>query len=582
MQYGRSVPYTLNPASYEPESNLLLRNRGDGTFDEVAKQLGVDNPTGRSLAALWHDLDDDGWPDLYVANDISDNALFRNTGGKFEDISHPAWVADHRGAMGLAAGDWNRDGDDDIHVTHWLAQENALYDNLWSDGRALRFMDVADQRGVGQIALPMVGWGTEFFDLDRDGWLDLAVANGSTLETEAPPKRLVPQRSFLFWNRRGASFHDLAPTSPALAIERVSRGLALSDYDEDGDVDLLIVVRDGGPRLLRNDTEGGNWIELRLSRETGTIETAQVSLRLGDLALRRSPDSVSYLSQSSRTLHFGLGQATAVDTIEVRWPGGGQDVWRNVRANAIWDLAEGEPAPRAAAGGSRAHVAEFWRVQRAAMNAMKKDRDAHAAIALFREALGLDPDHEDSLYYLANCQADLGDVASALATLDELKRKNPMSHRAFLRWGTLRAVSAGGAEDLDSAARSLERAVEINPEETGALQALGEVELLRGNTAEARRRFEWIARTNAQPAQALFFLGYLAWRDGDAAAARSFLERSKAARGKDWKPAGATAEGDTERRMHEERTPLGAASDAWDGSLEPDAVYRAIEERLGR
>jgi len=581
MQYGFAVPYTLNPASFEPERNLLFRNRGDGTFDEVARELGVDNLQGRSLSGLWHDLDDDGWPELYVANDISDNVLYHNRGGRFEEISHAAWVADYRGAMGLAAGDWNRDGDDDIHVTHWIAQENALYDNLWRDqaGKALRFMDVADQRGVGQIALPMVGWGTEFFDLDRDGWLDLAVANGSTMETEETPKQLRPQASFLFWNRAGQAFHDLAPLDPALSTPRVSRGLALADYDADGDLDLLIVDRDGGARLLRNDTPGGNWIELRLRRKRGTIETALVALTIPGAILRRSPDSVSYLSQSSRTVHFGLGSATQAEAIEVRWPGGGRDTWRDVAANAIWELTEGEPAPRAA-GGGRAELAEFWRTQRAAMDAMKKSRDPHAAIDLFRRALEIDPGHEDSLYYLANCLADTGDVDTALATLDELKRRNPMSHRAFLRWGTLRAVSASSAADLDAAVLALERAVEINPEETGALQSLGEVALLRGEPDLARQRFEWIVRTNAQPAQALYLLGYLAWRDGDAPRAQSFLERSRAARGKDWKPKGASAEGETKNRMHEERTPLGGACDAWDGSPDPASAYRALAERL--
>ncbi len=372
----------------------------------------------------------------------------------------------------------------------------------------------------------------------------------------------------------------------ALSTPHVSRGLALADYDADGDVDLLFVDRDGGARLVRNDTAGGNWIELRLRRRpgpggrpTGTIETAQVSLTLPGAILRRSPDSVSYLSQSSRTVHFGLGNATSATAIDVRWPGGGRDTWRDVAANEIWELTEGESTPRPA-GGDRELLADFWRVQRAAMDAMKKSRDPRAAIELFRRALALDPGHEDSLYYLANCLADVGQVETALTTLDELTRRNPMSHRAFLRWGTLRAMNARDAADLDAAIRALERAVAINPEETGALQALGEVALLRGQPDLARQRFEWIVRTNAQPAQALFLLGYLAWRDGDPARAAALLERSRAARGKDWKPQGASAEGETRNRMHEERTPLGGACEAWDGSFDPPSAYRALEARL--
>ncbi|MHC4218352.1 MAG: FG-GAP repeat domain-containing protein, partial [Planctomycetota bacterium] len=242
LQFGTAVPYTLNPSSYEPHRNLLFRNAGDGTFQEVAAELSVANAEGRSLTAIWHDFDQDGWLDLYVANDVSDNILYRNLGDGFADISHAAWVADYRGAMGLAVSDYDRDGDDDIFVTHWIAQENALYDSLQGNLRerpaeaepddappALRYMDVADMRGLGQIALQMVGWGAEFTDLDADGWPDLAVANGSTFETEGAPKRLKPQTSFLFWNDRGKRFHDLAPTSEVLSNSHVSRGLAVSD-----------------------------------------------------------------------------------------------------------------------------------------------------------------------------------------------------------------------------------------------------------------------------------------------------------------------------------------------------------------
>ena len=141
-QYGTTVPYTLNPASFEPQSNVLFRNDGGGRFAEVAELWGVSNPEGRSLGALWHDFDADGRLDLYVANDISDNALYMNRGETFEEVGLSAWVADYRGAMGLTAGDWNRDGDDDLFVTHWIAQENALYDS--------RLVDMAAAPGSGE------------------------------------------------------------------------------------------------------------------------------------------------------------------------------------------------------------------------------------------------------------------------------------------------------------------------------------------------------------------------------------------------------------------------------------------------
>ncbi|HSM13960.1 MAG TPA: CRTAC1 family protein, partial [Thermoanaerobaculia bacterium] len=333
-QFGTEARYTLNPASYEAERNLLLENDGGGRFTDVAERLGVANPGGRSLAAVWHDFDGDGRPDLYVANDISDNALYLQRDDGFEDASHAARVADYRGAMGLAVGDWNRDGDDDLFITHWLAQENALYDSRRAEleaggesGATPVFMDLSAALGLGQIALPMVGWGTEFADFDGDGWLDLAVANGSTLELDGDPPRLEPQRPFLLWNRHGERFVDLAPAAPALAEPRVGRGLAVADVDRDGDLDLLIVHHDGGAQLLRNDLQSGHWLEVdlrdrpRRGGETASAEGAAAVARAGGVALRRTlVGGASYLSQSSRTLHFGLGDATAVESVEVTWP----------------------------------------------------------------------------------------------------------------------------------------------------------------------------------------------------------------------------------------------------------------------
>jgi hypothetical protein len=217
-QFGLEVPYTLNPASYEPERNLLFRNNGNGTFTEVAQELGVANPEGRSLSALWHDFDGDGWPDLYVANDISENKLYLNYHGTFVDAGRGAWVEEYRGSMGLAAGDFDRDGDDDFFISHWIAQGFALYQSLLSEqkgmanGSELHFTDVAANLGIGQPSLQVIGWGTSFVDFDSDGWPDLMVANGSTFEQkETSPRRLTPMPSFLFWNAQGSFFYDLAP-----------------------------------------------------------------------------------------------------------------------------------------------------------------------------------------------------------------------------------------------------------------------------------------------------------------------------------------------------------------------------------
>jgi tetratricopeptide (TPR) repeat protein len=595
-QYGQAVAYTLNPASFEPATNLLLRNDGRGSFQDVAESLGVHNPDGRSLGALWHDFDADGWPDLYVANDISDNALFLNREGSFEDVSHAAWVADYRGAMGLAAGDWNRDGDDDLFVSHWVAQENALYDSLLSDleknpalqGQGLRFMDVADQRGLGQVALQLVGWGSAFADLDADGWLDLVVVNGSTFETGEAPKQLKRHPSFLFWNHRGTAFHDLAPMNASLSTPHVSRGLALADYDNDGDMDLLITDLDAGVRLLRNDMQSGNWLEVRLrTTDGGIVEGAQLIARVQDTLLRRTVSSVSYLSQSSHTVHFGLGASTSVDELEILWPDGTRDVHEGLGANTVWELTKEDPAPRSVA--SAADVADltdpdqlrlFWRKQRAAMRAMKVDQDPVTAIGLFREALALDPVHEDSLYYLGNCLAATGDVEGALEQLAELMRLNNMSHRAHKRWGTLRASTARGSADMDAAVRALERAYDINKEETGVLLVLGEVYLMRGDLAGAREILDLMVRTNPQADEAFFILGYVAWKQNDLPRSREMLQKAHDARREEWKPEGAVAEGEVEHKMHTEASPLLPYFERWDGTLDPNVAFRPLGRHL--
>jgi hypothetical protein len=364
-QFKAVVPYTLNPSSFPPERNLLLRNDG-GVFAEVARDAGVDNTSGRSLSGSWCDFDGDGWPDLYVANDVSDNAMFLNLGnGRFRDISHSAWVADYRGAMGLGIGDWENDGDFDIFVTHWLAQENALYADETRSMKVtpkapLRFVDQADIFGLGQIALDVIGWGTGFLDFDNDGWLDLYAVNGSTFQEEADPTRLIPMRSFLFWNSGGTCFFEMGGragepfTAPA-----VGRGASVADYDDDGDLDVAIVVHGGALRLARN--EDGNrrgWVRLVLRASPGarhpaadgsvrrstTFATgAWVRLTAADKTqIRVVGGQSSYLSQEPPgEVFFGTGDAPRVDRLEVRWPSGRLQSFAGLPVRATIRILEG-------------------------------------------------------------------------------------------------------------------------------------------------------------------------------------------------------------------------------------------------
>lgn len=324
-QYGEETPFTINPSSYPPERNLFFRNRGGGRFEEAAEELGISNPEGRSFSAVWSDFDDDGRVDLYVANDVSDNVLYRNTGdGLFEDVSHPAQVADYRGAMGLATGDADGDGAIDLFITHWIAQENGFYRNATAAGERLRFDDVADRVGLGQSTLDFIGWGTVFEDFDADGWLDLYMANGSTFQDRADPSKLVAMSDQLFrWSPREGRYVDVAPLpGGARLAPEVGRGVAAADFDADGKVDLA-VSRNGGPaRLLRNVSPGPATLALQLEQPGPNKRAlgARIEVDAGGRRLVREVGAGgSYLGHSWVGQAIGTGGA-AVTEVRVRWP----------------------------------------------------------------------------------------------------------------------------------------------------------------------------------------------------------------------------------------------------------------------
>jgi hypothetical protein len=368
-QFKAVVPFTLNPSSYPPAPNLLLRNDG-GRFRDVAKEAGVDNPSGRSLNAAWADFDADGWPDLYVANDVSDNAMYRNLGnGRFQDVSHSAWVADYRGAMGLGIGDWDGDLDLDIFVTHWLAQENALYADesrsmKTTPDAPLRYVDQADLFGLGQIALDVIGWGAGFFDYDNDGRLDVFAINGSTFQEEKDPTLLVPMRSFLFSNAGDNGYFEVgAKAGEPFLTPRVGRGAAAADFDGDGDLDLAVVVH-GGPLVLARN-EGGNargWLRLILrgalgrgaGRRATTLATgARVVLTTAaGSQVREVGGQPSYLShEPPGEVFFGTADAPAVERIQIRWPSGRVQVLESLPVRATVEVTEGgEPKVLGGAG----------------------------------------------------------------------------------------------------------------------------------------------------------------------------------------------------------------------------------------
>jgi len=557
LQYEVEVPASLNPSSYRPERNLLYRNDGDGTFTEVAGAAGVDDLDGRGLSAAWVDFDEDGWLDLYVANDVSDNALYMNQGdGTFENVSHAALVADYRGAMGLAVGDWDGDEDADLFITHWIAQENALFINRLADGprdgtdRPLQFLDQADRFGLGQIALDYVGWGTSFFDYDNDGRIDLFVANGSTFQRADDPRLLEPMVDQLFWNRGpDEGFFDVSVVGGDYFSEtHVGRGAAFADYDRDGDVDVVVMNHGEPPALLRNDGGGGGgWLQVVLA---GDPVGARVRIVAGGRAqVRWLGAQSSYLSQNSPVLHFGLGDAAGADTVEVLWPDGAGHTWMDVAGRRGVVLGRGGAAPMelwSAAGAaglarsgasatpgtqteSRQRTRAFWETYRAATR-HRIAGEPEEAMALYAEAHELDPSHEDALYYLGAVHADLGQFGPALAAFDRLVELNPRSGRAHMRRGAVLSCPVMGATpDLDAARRSFEAAEAINREQVGPALWLGVLAMLAGDDDAAARQLDDVLGSDRENVAAMLFRGLIAWSAGDRETAGDLYAAAQAA-----------------------------------------------------
>ncbi len=359
-QYDSLIPASLNPATYQPERNLLYRNDGE-RFTERGGEAGVGNTTGRSLSSSWCDFDNDGWIDLYVANDVSENAFFLNRrDGSFADISHSAWVADYRGGMGLAVADWDADGDQDLFVTNWMAQENSFYNNMMQEyleagmeiqGQMLRFTDAGGQLGLGGPSLDYVGWGTAAIDYDNDGKQDILVTNGGTMPWKENPALLVPMRHLLFWNKGPQEgFFEVGLESGAVFRKKqVGRGLAAGDYDNDGDADAFVVVNGGAAQLLRNDVPAGNhWLKVRVQGRKSGADGLNVRLRavVGERQFHREVGATSsYYSQHAVSEElFGLGTAMEVDSLEIRWPSGTRDLMLQLRADQTVIVVEGENA----------------------------------------------------------------------------------------------------------------------------------------------------------------------------------------------------------------------------------------------
>ncbi|HKI47252.1 MAG TPA: CRTAC1 family protein [Balneolales bacterium] len=354
QRYNVMVPENLNPLPFPAEPNLLFHNNGDGTFTEVSQKAGVTDIEGKSLSAVWCDFNDDGWPDLFVANDGTYNKLYMNKrDGTFLDVSDGTNVSDNRSSMGIGVGDWDQDGDMDLYLTNWEVEENGLYMNFFNPlmkMHSFQFRDVADRFGAGKVSEGLVSWGTSFIDFDNDTRLDLFFTNGSTDNMKNDPTRLVPMPSKLLWNigiRKG--FRDVSKyCGKVLSRKIVARGTAFGDYDNDGDVDVFIVNHEGQALLLRND--GGNrnnWLEASLTG-TGKSNRSAIGGKVhlfvdGNMYIREVGVQSSYLSANSLVQHFGLGSYDHVDSLAVIWPDGTRQTFDRPPINKILKITEGNP-----------------------------------------------------------------------------------------------------------------------------------------------------------------------------------------------------------------------------------------------
>ena len=347
---GKNKSY-CTPEAYRGETCWLFRNRGNGTFEDVTAASGIFDTSSKSLGVAMLDFDQDGWPDLFVANDTQPNKLYRNLrNGKFKDVAVEAGLAfsadgKARAGMGVDVGDFENSGRPGIAVTNF---DNEMV-GLYRSSSAGQFDDVSIAAGVGGPSKTTLGFGCGFADLDLDGRLDLVVANGHIDDTVRNIRGNVgyAQPPHLFLNLGNGKFQDVASSNGGdFAAPRVGRGLAFADFDRDGDVDLLLTTNNGPGYLFRNDLNNGNrFLRLHLTGTKSSRDAVGAVVRIylgGEIQMRTVRAGSSYLSQSELSLTFGVGKADRIDRLSVEWPGGTTQEFKNILTSKAYELHENE------------------------------------------------------------------------------------------------------------------------------------------------------------------------------------------------------------------------------------------------
>jgi enediyne biosynthesis protein E4 len=349
----RGVLVQCGPWGMAGESDFLFHNRGDGTFEDVSKKAGVDDPKHYyGMGAVWGDYDNDGWPDLYVANDAGPNYLYRNKhDGTFEEVglmlgADLSGDGQELGSMGVDFGDYDHKGRLDLIVTEFVDQSDTLYHNNGDDG----FADMSWHSGIGQPSHPYVGWGTGFVDFDNSGWLDIFVANGHVYpQVDTIPSGAAHYRQpmLLFRNKHDGTFEEVGASVGFDEMPLQSRrGAAFGDINNDGCVDIVTLNVGEPPSLLLNHCRNGNHrVLFRLlgTRSNRLAIGARVTVKAGGITqFSEVKGGSSYISQNDLRQHFGLGQNEKMDEVIVRWPNGESETLRNVAADYIYTIVEGQ------------------------------------------------------------------------------------------------------------------------------------------------------------------------------------------------------------------------------------------------
>ncbi len=345
------------PPGLRGGKNILYHNNGKGTFTDVSEKAGIWNTPGTyGLSVAASDLDNDGWPDIYVANDSSTATLYQNQkDGTFKDIAIESGAAlspegKPQAGMGVSIGDYNRDGNLDVVKTNFAGDTDSLYTNL---GDAT-FEDRTYPSGLG-VNTRLLGWGVGFFDMDNDGWLDILMSNGHVYpEVDKSNADLkYAEHKYLYRNLQNGRFEDVTDKGgPGILENAPARGCAFGDYDNDGDLDVAVNCVNAIPQLLRCDsTLNWNWIKIKLqgvkSNRTGIGTRVIVTAKTkpgAEKALAQMDElrsGGSYFSQNDLRMHFGLEQATKVDNVEIRWLSGQVDVLKDLDVNKLYVIQEG-------------------------------------------------------------------------------------------------------------------------------------------------------------------------------------------------------------------------------------------------